>query len=100
MITHCGICNNRMFQIDPENRHLVKIKHRGTKEHILNIEGMGQNMKECSKPIKRDGHFLFEVMEGSHSVIRIMCEYCKSFHMINLSKGQALLISTRSSVIK
>ena len=100
MITHCGICSNRMFQIDPENIHLVKIKHRGTNEHRLNIKGMGQNMKECSKPIKRDGHFLFEVMKGSDSVIRIMCERCKSFHMVNLSKGKTLLISTKSILMK
>lgn len=88
----CKVCNKRLFKVDPDNEHVIRIKSKNREEHVFNLKNKGAKIEGTYKAIKRQGKYLFDHIASHQSVIGMKCYECSTLHLINLEEGTSHLV--------
>ncbi|GEM_PF-2686847 len=86
----CKGCKKLLFESDDIIKGVIKIKHSRTKEYTFDLNGEGAKLKEPYKKVKRGKCYFFDIIRSEETIIKIMCENCKRFYIINLDKGTSI----------
>lgn len=91
----CMVCNKRLFKMDPENVHTIRVKGKKRQEYIFHLKDKGTKIKDSFKPIKREGKYLFDHIASNQSVIGMRCYDCSALHVINLEEGTSTVVKRK-----
>lgn len=83
----CHLCEHRLFDIDDKNKEIIYIKLKGTKVMKYNLRDINNKIKESYYQVKSGKKYFFDVIKSQDNIIKIKCNVCKKFYLINLDKG-------------
>ena len=80
----CEKCGHLLLEVDDYLKGIVKIKVPGTDVFTINIRSVCLWFKEKYISMRKGKKYLFCIVNGKETALKIMCPICKNFFLINL----------------